>query len=67
MNPTSPESLDPQAATAADPIGTPLSLVGIEELNEIDGMGSAGGTHNCGGTFGTLSCPASVGTAFSFT
>jgi len=67
MNSTSSEFFDPQAAVAADPIGAPFGLIGIEELNEVDGMGSAGGTHNCGGTFGTLSCPASVGTAFSFT
>ena len=44
-----------------------LSTVTIEELNEVDGGVAASGTHNCGGTFGTATCPASIGTAFSFT
>jgi hypothetical protein len=42
------------------------ALVTVEELAELDGA-MAAGTLNTGGTFGTATCPASVGTAFSFT
>ncbi|MBB4699488.1 RiPP peptide [Sphaerisporangium siamense] len=40
-----------------------LDDIVIEEI----GATAAAGTTNTGGTFGTLTCPACVGTAFSFT
>lgn len=60
------EHIDPQLQAPAVVDAAGLELVVVEELAELDGA-SAAGTHNCGGTFGTATCPASIGTAFSFT
>jgi hypothetical protein len=51
---------------------TMVPVVTIEDLADLDGGATAdaaavASTHNCGGTFGTATCPASIGSAFSFT
>ncbi|HOA57309.1 MAG TPA: hypothetical protein PKI09_04900 [Dermatophilaceae bacterium] len=42
-----------------------IALVEIEDLAEMGGVQAS--TLNCGGTFGTLTCPSTLGTNFCFT
>lgn len=44
----------------------PEAVIEVEDLVGADETGGLS-TTNCGGTFGTASCPATIGTAFSFT
>lgn len=37
------------------------------EVDDLTEGGAAAGTTNTGGTFGTATCPSTLGTSFSFT
>ena len=48
----------------------PVVELTIEELTDLNGGAAeavASGTTNCGGSFGTATCPSTLGTSFSFT